>query len=512
MSLDDSDLTALLSSAALVFVGQLCWSLSKLLERVLVANVLSPDAYGEVSIGLAVLTTASTIAILGCNQGVPRYISRFDDERDVRGAWVSGLLLTGGLSLVVAVALLVGRTHVTALLFDRAESVTLVVLFVLAFPFVVGMQIGVGAIRGFENTIYRTYARDLTYPLVRLGALAVLLSAGVGVLAAGYAYLLAAVVAFAVTHLFLARLLPLFGPVSLHTRELFQFSAPLMLSAVLSMLLTRADTLMLGAMTSSYQVGLYSSAYPLASAMLLILSSFGFLYLPLASRLDADGRRDEIDQIYALTTKWIYVLTLPVFVTIVVFSRDVIVATFGIEYAEAGAALSILVVGFFTSAMFGRNRETLSALGDTTILLVTNGFALVSNLGLNLVLIPRYGYRGAAVASAASFVALNLAVFVVLKTRYDITPLSRASTRTFLLLPPPLFALALTVDRFVSLDVITLPLFAVALGILGLVIAGVAGCFQPEDRVPLEAIEERVGITVPFARRYIPSRPDEQRA
>lgn len=504
MAADEGDLSTLLSSATLVIVGQLFFSISKLGERIVIARLLTPEAYGEVSIGIAIMSITVTIALVGLRQGVPRYISRYDDQRDIRGAWLTGLLIGGAVGVALAAGLILGADTVVALLFDRSDAAALLVLFALAIPFVIGMQVGVGAVRGLENTIYRTYTRDILYPGLRLVVLVALLATGAGILAAGYAYVLAAAVTFVAIHLLLHRLLPLVGEVRTHARKMLVFSIPLVLSTVLSRLLTRTDTLMLGFFRSSFEVGLYSAAFPLASALVLFLSSFGFMYLPVASRLDAADKRDEIDAIYKLTTKWIFVLTFPGFLTLVAFPDDVLAALFGAEYVPASAALSILAVGFFTRAAFGRSRETISALGFTTYLLVTNVFAFGLNVGLNLVLIPRYGPEGAAVASALSFVGLNLAVFAFLKHRFDISPFSKPARRTMLLLPLVMFPPVLLLASRVSLSLPAIVAFAIVAEVTAIAVVSVTGCLEPEDEIPVAFIEDAIGIRVPFIRRYIP--------
>jgi O-antigen/teichoic acid export membrane protein len=285
------------------------------------------------------------------------------------------------------------------------------------------------------------------------------------------------------------------------------FSIPLVISTLLSRLLTRTDTLMLGYLRSSAEVGLYSAAFPLASALVLVLSSFGFMYLPVASRLDAADKRDEIDAIYKLTTKWIFILTFPGFLTLVAFPGDVIATLFGPEYAPASTALLILAVGFFTRAAFGRSRETISALGYTTYLLVTNVFAFVLNVGLNLALIPRYGAEGAAVASAVSFVGLNLAVFAFLRVRFDISPFSKQARRTMIVLPLVMFPPVLLVSSLVSLSLPSIVLFAVVAEGVAVAVVAVTGCLQPEDVIPVEFIEDATGLRVPLIRRFIPDSP-----
>ncbi|AGB31198.1 polysaccharide biosynthesis protein [Natrinema pellirubrum DSM 15624] len=501
---DEHDVSKLLSSAVLIGAGQVFYSVSQLLERIVVARLLTTDAYGEVSIGLAILTFVTTVGLLGMRGGVPRYMSRFDDEENERGVWLTGVVIAGVASLVLTAVLLGSAGILSDLLFERAGSNGLVTLFVACIPFTVGLELAVAGIRGRENTLYRTYARDLLYPTSRLLFLAGFLLAGLGVHAAAMAYLLGAIVSCALACYLLDRLVPLVGSARLRLRELLVFSVPLVFATVLSNMLTRTDTLMLGYFRPSREVGLYSAAYPLASGMLLVLSSFGFMYLPLASRLDSENERAEVGSIYELTTKWVYILTFPLFLTFVVFSSDVLTIVFGQRYATAGNALSILAIGFFTSAMFGRNRETLSALGYTTAIMGANGLAFLINVALNLVLIPRYGYMGAAMTSMFSFVVLNLTVYAILKLKYDITPFSKWSRRTFVVLPATLFPVAFLLRGSVSLTAVTLPLFLVGTGLCSIAIVSLAGCLQPADRIPISLLEQRLDVTVPFVHRYLP--------
>ncbi|AGN00967.1 membrane protein involved in the export of O-antigen and teichoic acid [Salinarchaeum sp. Harcht-Bsk1] len=503
----EKHLTTLLTGAGLVTVGKLVGSFTTLGERVLIGRVLSPEAYGEVSVGLALLAFATTGALVGFSQGVPRYISRFDDEVDRRGVWVSGILVTGAVALVLTAVLLLSVEWLTETLLARADSPAMLALFVLALPFVVGMKITVAAIRGHNNAIYRIYAQDLTYPLTRIVLLVALLFAGFNVLAAGYAYLVAAVLSFAVSLVLLHRLTALRGEVRTHVKEIGRFSLPIVISGVLTVLLTRTDTLMLSYFRTTYEVGQYAAAYPIANGLIIVISSFGFLYLPLASRLDADDEHDEIDSIYETTTKWIYLVTFPALLTFVLFGGDVVEIFFGSAYSEAPIALAILSVGFFTNAVGGRNRETISALGVTSYLLVVNGAAFGINVVLNLWLIPEYGLVGAAVASAIAYGILNATACAILWRKYGITPFSRWSVRTFLVLPLTLLPPAYVVSQYVSLSIVTLLPWLVAVGLLSIAVVALTGCLQPEDEIVLEFLEQTTGVEIPLVRRFIP--PEE---
>ena len=498
------ELSALLSSATLVMAGAIVASTAKLGERVVIGRLLSPDAYGEVSVGLALWTFTVTLALAGTTQGVSRFVPRYDDERDQRGVWVSGLVVAAVLSVALAALMIILAEPIAAAFFETEAAVTFVRLLALSLPFVVGFRIAMAAIRGFENTVFHTALHDVADPILRIFLIALLIVAGFGIVAAGLAYLLAAVVTFVLGHALLSRLLPLRGAYRTHTRELVYFSAPLVVSTVVNVLLSRTDTLMLGYFRSSYEVGMYDAAYPIAGGLLVALTAFGFLYLPMASRLDANRERDQLDSIYAITTKWVYVITFPAFALFVVFPADVMRIFFGSAYMDAAAVLPVLAVGFFLSAAAGRDRETLSAVGATTWIAIGNVAGLLLNIVLNLALIPRFGFVGAGYASVSSLFTVHLVICGILALRYDITPFSTYATRTYVGLPIVVLPSLVLVSPWLSISLVTLVPFLVLLGLCSLAVVGFIGGIEPDDRVVIDFLEETTGRSIPYVKRWIP--------
>ena len=113
-----TDLSNLASSASLMLIGGMLGSSSKLIERFVITRVLEPGAYGEVVLGLSVLALSTTLTALRLNQGIARYMSRFDDKSDVRGLWLTGLALGVSVSLLLTLFLLTNGRTVVALIFD----------------------------------------------------------------------------------------------------------------------------------------------------------------------------------------------------------------------------------------------------------------------------------------------------------------------------------------------------------------------------------------------------------
>ncbi len=505
----ENELSVLLSSAAIVMVAGVVASVAKLGERVVVGRLLSPDAYGEVSIGIALLTITSTIALAGCTQGVSRFVPRYDSVDDQRGVWLSGLLVTAVLSIFVSTLLFVYAETVAQLLFETDQAVTFIRLLAVSLPFIGGFKIAIAAIRGFERTVYAMAVQNVFYPVFRIGLIAILLLAGATIAAVGVAYVLAAILTFVLANVLLGRVMRLYGEYRTRTRELIVFSAPLVVSTVVGVMLTTTDTLMLGYFRSSYEVGMYDAAYPIASGLTVVLGAFGFLYLPLASRLDAGGERDTVDDIYTTTTKWVYVVTFPAFLLLVVFPADVIGIFFGPSYLEAASVLPLLAVGFFVSAAAGRDRETLSAIGVTSWIAIGNVVGITMNVLINLALIPRFGFMGAGVASVVSLISLHIVICGVLAVGYDITPFSPEAIRCYVALPVVLIPFTYLLAPWVSLSLLTVFPFLLVTGLGCLVVVGLTGGFESDDIVVVTVVEDKLGLSIPLVRRWIPDASGE---
>ena len=504
------DLSALLSSATLMlFLGSL-GSVARLVEKIVMGRSLGPEAFGKVDITFAMMTIAATVALLGLREGIPRFMTRFDDPANVRGAWIIGSAIAAGLTGVVTLGLLLNAQRLAETLLDPSPPRALVILFAGTLPFFVGLELAVAGIRGCENTIYRTYVRDLLYNGLRLTLIVGLLSTGYGVIAMGYAYLVSTAVAFVVGLWLFNRLFPIVGPFETYTREIVVFSLPLVLSSIVSVLLSEIDTVMIGYSLPARQAGIYGAAWPLASGVSVIVSSFGFLFLPLMSRLDADGKRAEVNRMYKITTRWVFVIAFPAVLCLVVFARDYLAAVFGSEYTAGASALAVLVLGSFASASFGRCQATLSAFGYTRDIFVVNTIAAVLNIVLNAVLIngygpvPTLGINGAAAATAISTVSLNGLALAILWYKSGVNPFSWTTLRVFILLPLTLLPPALLLASQATLSLPGLISIVPTISIVSIAVLALSGSLQPEDEIPVELLEDTLGIRVPFIRRYIP--------
>jgi O-antigen/teichoic acid export membrane protein len=118
--------------------------------------------------------------------------------------------------------------------------------------------------------------------------------------------------------------------------------------------------------------------------------------------------------LYWQTAIWMAVSTFPIFLVTFALAEPLTVALYEERYASAGIYLSLLAIGRYVDVVLGFNGLTLSVFGNVRVLVAVNLFAAAANLGLNLLLIPRFGALGAAVGTASTLVIYNIAKQVAL--------------------------------------------------------------------------------------------------
>src|SRR5207237_8707131 len=85
-----------------------------------------------------------------------------------------------------------------------------------------------------------------------------------------------------------------------------------------------------------------------------------------------------------------------------------IILLFGARFVPSAAILALLSLGYFVNVIFAFNGVTLKVLGKIRLMVILNIIAPIVIVLFNLLLIPRYGAVGAAVATCAGLIAQNL--------------------------------------------------------------------------------------------------------
>jgi peptidoglycan biosynthesis protein MviN/MurJ (putative lipid II flippase) len=138
------------------------------------------------------------------------------------------------------------------------------------------------------------------------------------------------------------------------------------------------------------------------------MASFATLFMPMAARLFARQDREGINKLYWQTAIWIACFTFPLFALTFSMAKPVTLLMFGERYASSAVILGMLSFGYYFNAALGFNGMTLKVFRKIKYVVFLNVTAAFTNVGLNLLLIPKYGAIGAATGTLASLVFHNI--------------------------------------------------------------------------------------------------------
>jgi len=184
-------------------------------------------------------------------------------------------------------------------------------------------------------------------------------------------------------------------------RKILNNSWPLFLSAIFISIYTRLDHILLFKLKGPEQLGLYSAAVKLAEYFHFIPLAAAASVFPLMSKYFYISQ-EIFKNIYTLTYKYLSIFIVPIAVTIFFFSRQIISLLYGFDFLPAEAALKILIFAEIFVFFGIINSRILIATGNQMLELVFTGASALVSISLSLILIPHYGFAGAALAGLFS--------------------------------------------------------------------------------------------------------------
>jgi O-antigen/teichoic acid export membrane protein len=197
-------------------------------------------------------------------------------------------------------------------------------------------------------------------------------------------------------------------------RHWFRLSLPLLGVSVAQELLNQLEVILLGAFADARAAGLFAAAARLVSLMTFALAAFGIVSGPMIASAYRRGDLAELQSITSFTTRLGLIFAAGVALALIVGGK-LLLSLFGPEFEAAYLPLLILVAGGLVNACTGVVVYLATLTGRERPALAIFLSALILSLVLNLLLIPRLGVVGAAIASSSALAFWNIAMLLYVR-------------------------------------------------------------------------------------------------
>jgi O-antigen/teichoic acid export membrane protein len=378
---------------------------------IMLPRYLGAAVYGRLYFAISLTSVFAIMVEFGLNSLVSREISK--KPEDTTAYLVNAALLKAGL-WIVAFAIMNAFVRIA----DYPPQTVAAVM-------ILGVAIMITSMSSLLVAVLQATRHINWVAISSIAEKAVLTCLGVAALLSGYGMLviagimlLSATIGLALDLFWfvrLSRVAPVHaGWEGVRPRPLFVRALPFFSVVFLGAIYFRVDVIIMSLVKSSVVVGWYGASYRLFETTNLIPEAFMFAFFPVFCRMAL--RKDTS---LALATQkaldLLLLIGIPVAVGMFTLAGPIVKTLYGAQFLPSVGSLRLLALAtplLYTNAAFV---QLLVATDRQKKLAVTAGIGAVVNVGLNLLLIPRYGHIGAAATTVVT-------EFVVTVVNYRFLP------------------------------------------------------------------------------------------
>lgn len=407
------------------FSGKIISTVLGLISIALITRHLGVDGYGQYATAITFVGIFSIIADMGLYIYVVREISKKSADSD----YIISNVFT---FRIMSAAVLLALAPVAALFMPYDYAIWLaILLFTLSFFFISLNQILIGVFqRRFDTRIIAV--GEVIGRVILIGVLVLVVCLDLGLLAIVSSVVMGSFVNFLIVFISARRHVKIKLVFDFpFWKKILKVTWPIAVSVVLNVVYFKIDTVFLSVMKPEHDVGLYGEAYKILEVLIAFPAMFAGLLMPLLSRY-AFKDWDKFRRVIRKGFDFLAMAAMPIVITGVILAKPIVVFVGGEEFAEAAPILQILVIA--TASIFIGNlfANAVVAVDKQRQMVWAYLGAAVLAVALNLLLIPKYTYIGAAWATVVTEILIAVLSFWMVWKTAKVLPSLKNTGKVFI--------------------------------------------------------------------------------
>lgn len=375
----------------------------------IITKTLGAEGYGIwAQVGIT-LGLTSPIAGLILSYSFVRFFAAVKDKKEIQNGFFSILITQLCWSSVIALVLFFLATPIANTLFGDTNAVDIVKITAIIIPF--------STINALMISYFRAYLQMKTFSALtiiqsfgELAAIMYFLLQGYGIFGAVISLLIVIVI---MDLIMLAMIISQIGigiPKFANMRSYLKFSTPLIPTEFANWAVKSSDRYVIALFMGLAPVGIYSAAYGLANAISMLTNPFGLLLVPNISKLYDEGKIEDVKRFLAYSFKYILMLIIPAAFGVSILAKPILQIMTTPEFVSSGC----LIVPFVASSLvllciYAILVQVIALVKKNEIVGTIWTIAALTNLGLNVIFVPRIGILGAAITTLIAYVMITAA-------------------------------------------------------------------------------------------------------
>ena len=397
-----SEYVRFIQRIGLVGLTNILISLSSLIFIPIITKSFTTAEYGMWAQVNTTIALVPNIANLGLPYTMVRFLSAEKDKEKIKDSFYPMISLTFISTLIICSLFLIFGNTIANALFNGSMQVLYITTVISFFACMNLMLI----------TFFRTFQQMKRYSLFLVLQSYIGVFVSIYLTYAGYnieTVVLGLLTGYASVFIMMAFLIVKYLGIGIgkwsNLREQLAFALPTIPSNVSSWIVDSSDKYVIGILIGSVAVGCYSPGYALGSILLMFLSPFAVLLPAILPEHYEKGDIEEVDKYLSYSMKYYLLLTVPAGVGMSVLSKPLLYIITTPEITLGGYMVTPFVcLGAIFMGMYGITNNILILEKNTMILGKLWIVVAISNIVLNLLLVPHLNILGAAIATLLCYI------------------------------------------------------------------------------------------------------------
>lgn len=401
-----------------LLLSQIIASVSGFIWTIIIAQYLGVNDYGVLGFAISFTGILTVLNDLGVGTHIIRHVATdYDSANEYLGNAISLKSLFStfnfGISLIILIIMKCNPITIQITLLFTIESILKSFFSLFSSTF-----------QAFEEGKYQAIGNTIMNLLLLLFVFFVIYT-DTGIFGITFAYLISNVIAL--IYIFIALQIKItkinikFDKV--FCKKITIASIPFAISGLLHTLYYSIDMIMLTPMVGDYATGIYNATYRLISVLTLFYGVYGAVIFPVMSRMFKNDKQ-LLNISFEKSVKYLMLIIIPIAVATQFYSLDIVILFFGKEYSAASTPLSILIWTICLIFFNGSVATALNASFKEISVAKLNFIAVIFNVVLNLFMIPKYSYNGAALTTVLTDLLL-LFLYIYVMKKINLSPNKR---------------------------------------------------------------------------------------
>ncbi len=380
---------------------------------VYIGRIFGDSTFGQFNFGYSFGLITMMFMDIGINYMIVREMSR---KKQSIGDYISNaMLIKVFFTLIISIAV-----FIIMQIIDKDTNTKLLVYLLCIFAFTRSFtELLFAAIKAHEKMYYEAAIKIISM-LALLGLSFLYFINGADIVTIALIFALVEIITFIITFLIVYLK---FSRITFNLKislckEIIKKAFPFTLSLTSAAIYFNIAVVLLSVLKGDSAAGYYSAAYNLTNAIMFIPGMYIFAIYPIFSK-DFKKLRKKVTFIYERSFKYLYIIGLPITIGTFVLARKIIFTIYGIEYFS-DSIIILQILSWYIFIKFGGYLTgiLLSSIDKQYLRTISQIITATVNIVLNIILIQRYSFIGAAISTVISEIVLFMLTYIFASKEY----------------------------------------------------------------------------------------------